>query len=138
MEKKLLNYLITLSKIEELVELNNNQDEAEFLNKIINIRKDCVDTILDFNLVKLILKINNEKLPSEYGLKNQINDLSNMLGGEQEIDINNFDPKVFDTFGKGIGSLFNITPPVDTTKQIKNEINNNNNNTTLSFQIKKK
>jgi hypothetical protein len=160
MEKELLQYLITLSKIEDIIHNSQDIQDNTFLNKIIDIREHSITNILNYDLIKLIINIHNKddsNLPNkniiqkkstegnedEDSLKNQISDLSNMLGGEQNTDINNFDQNVFDTFGKGLSSLFNTQPIQDPVqiKQIKNENNKNNKDnqdSNITFQIKKK
>lgn len=151
-ETELLNYLKSLSKIEDIIEYNLNNELL--LKHLSEVRTELVKNIIEHKLIKLIIKINNENTENtdnknientestdnvdnikEEALKGQIRDLSNLLGGEQEINVKDFDPSVFDTFGKGLGSLFSIQPKVDLIKnENKKEILNNN----FTFEIKKK
>jgi len=143
--KALSNYITILENIEELIKLTPKN--SNLLQKILDTRKECVKIISQYDIMKLIIQINNSEQESVESvesveeikqdvLKDQMSDLSNLLGGQQDIDVNNFDPKVFDTFGRGIGSLFNITP--QNTIQIKTENNKINIDNNLTFQIKKK
>jgi len=51
-------------------------------------------------------------------LKVQINNITNLLGGEQELDINDFDPNSLNNFGNGLKSLLTpIQPPIQAPVQ---------------------
>ena len=50
----------------------------------------------------------DEEQDHEDELKVQINNITNLLGGEQELDINDFDPNSLNNFGNGLKSL--LTP----------------------------
>lgn len=145
---ELLNYISILENIQKIVKLLEELSESNLLGKILETRKECVKIISQYDIIKLIIQVKNNELIDEQNkeviqeviqedlLKDQMSDLSNLLGGNQEIDVNNFDPGVFDTFGKGISSLFSIKP--ENTIQIKNENNNILTDNNLTFQIKKK
>jgi hypothetical protein len=164
-EIELLNYLKTLAKIQDIKTFLHFDNIL--LKDTMDLEQKCLDKTLEYKLVKLIIKHNSLKcckneedgdvekvnVEADMGgdsMKNQIHDLTNLLGGEQEIDIKNFDPKVFDTFGRGIGSLFNIKPAVEIpnktgsregmkgTLLIKNENNITNKNNNFTFEIKKR
>lgn len=159
-ETDLLNYLKTLSKIQDIKRILESFNNT--LQKDINyLENKCIDKILEYKLVDLIINHKNKEIDQvkkeieeikeeeikeeeikDDEMENQINNLSNLLGGQQEIDINNFDPKVFDSFGKGIGNLFNIKSQANKAgvneMLIKNENNKANINNNFTFQIKKK
>jgi hypothetical protein len=166
-EEDLLIYLQSLSKIEELITSFKNiiNIDVILLEKILNIKTSCINNILEYNLIKLITKQQNEQEQQndqdnieksqeneqeksqeneqeneQENIENQVSQLTNLLGGEQEVCMNNFDPTIFDTFGKGITSLFKIQSNENQKPsiQIKSENNKNIENNNLTFQIKKK
>ena len=145
---ELNHYLRLITMIKEIKDISLPSDQ-EFNNNITLCKDYILNKIKNNLLMKFIISELNlqsesqqeQGLPDE-SLTEQISNLTNLLGGEQEIDVNNFDPSVLDNFGMGLASMFKMKPEQPyQPQQLKNEINkiklnNNNNNVTVDIRRK--
>lgn len=109
----------------------------ELLDRIESSSAACIETIKQHDLIKYI--INTGQGQTE--ITGQIESISSLLGGaDQEVDVKDFNPVVFDSIGQGLSSLFKVEqgPPQQSSLQQKSEIKNTNSNNNLTYQIKKK
>lgn len=144
--EELIHYLRLITKIKELEEISLPTD-SEFNNNITSCKHYILNKIQHNLLMKFILSELNlqgkKEQPSpqeDDSLKDEINNLANLLGGEQEIDVNNFDPSMLDNFGMGLASMFKMKaePEPYQPQQLKNEINKNQSKNNLTVNIKRK
>lgn len=161
MESEIIHYLILISKLKDIIKyIDNNFQENDIKSYILECKKLCLENLKKQELIKMLTEELTEDIKDkdtdtdtdkdtdketdkeDTDLSNQISSLTGLLGGEQEISINNFDPSTFDSIGSGLARILQIGPQIQTQNTsinlIKNEIKNTNNNNNLSYQIKKK
>ena len=166
MESEIIHYLILISKLKDIIKyIDNNFQENDIKSYILECKKLCLENLKKQELIKMLTEELTDDIKQDTDkdtdkedtdkedtdkedtdLSNQISSLTGLLGGEQEISINNFDPSTFDSIGSGLARILQIGPQISPQIQtqntsinlIKNEIKNTNNKNNLSYQIKKK
>ena len=110
----IIYYLNLLSKLNDIInELDADADklDADIKKSIINSKNLCLAKLKSFKLIQIFvenLEVKNDDDDPE--LTQQLNNISTLLGGPQEMDNTNFDPSIFENFGKGLTRILSVQP----------------------------
>lgn len=152
MDSKTIHYIILISKLRDIINyINLNFNENDIKSYITECKNLCIEKIKDDPDIKVVIEeINNFKLEEKPevdttdNMLSTVTSITNLLGGENEISINEINPNMFDNFGNGLIKMLKINSApiqhqeVPQINLLKNEIKNTINSNNLSYQIKKK